>query len=508
MYSNVKSAALTGLIGSMIEVECDVSNRSQAAFNIVGLPDAAIRESKERVTRAIINSDIWFPAERRITINLAPANIKKEGSHTDLAIAIAILAADGLIVEGKTDPYMFFGELSLDGKLNPVDGVLPMVISMRDLGYKKFIIPYQNRQECSILSDVEIYAFENLNDIVDFLNGDKVFAPIQPTEFLNDEVEYDVDFSEIKSQETLKRAMEIAAAGNHNILIIGPPGAGKTMAARRIPTILPDLTEEEAIEVTKIYSVAGLTNDKGLIRTRPFRSPHHSSSSVAIVGGGRIPRPGEVSLAHNGVLFLDELPEFNRNTLEVLRQPLEDGVVSISRINAQISYPARFMFVASMNPCPCGYYGDPNHECTCTQHQIDRYLGKISNPLLDRIDMHIEVSAVNYDQIKDSTPTESSKDIRARVNKARKMQIERYKEINITNNSELGGKYLHEFIKLSPSSEKILDMAYKKYSFTARGYNKILKLARTIADLDESNEIKDEHLLEALRYRSFDSKYF
>lgn len=506
MYSSIKSAVLMGISGSELKVECDLA-QAKINFTIVGLADKAINESRERCTSAIVNSGYMFP-QKRITINLSPANIKKEGSHTDLPIAIAILEADGVITTNKASEFVFLGELGLDGKIVAIEGVLPMVLAMRDFGYKKFIVPYHNRMECSIIDDVEIYAVKTLKDTVDFLNGDLEILRSTNVTNLDQEIEYPVDFSEIKSQENLKRALEIAAAGNHNVLIIGPPGAGKTMAARRLPTILPDMTLEESIEVTKIYSVSGLLKESGLVRTRPFRSPHHTSSSVSIVGGGRIPKPGEVSLAHNGVLFFDELPEFSRTTLEVLRQPMEDKFVNISRINAQINYPANFMFVASMNPCPCGYYGDPNHDCTCTQNQIDRYLSKISNPLLDRIDIHVEVNAVKYDDLKNNKPAETSKEIRARVNAARKLQIERYKEIGITNNGELSSKQIKQFIKLGEDEQKILDMAYKKYNFSARTYNKLLKLSRTIADLGGSEEIKTDHVLEALRYRSFDSKYF
>lgn len=506
MYSSIRSAVLLGIVGAELKVECDLA-QAKVNFTIVGLADKAINESRERCTSAIVNSGFKFP-QKKITINLSPANIKKEGSHTDLPIAISILEANGDIGEEKTGDFVFLGELGLDGSIIPIDGVLPMVLSLRDMGYKKFVVPYGNRLECAILEDVSIYAVKNLKETVDFLNGDISIERSLNLSSLDDEPDYSVDFSEIKGQENLKRAFEIAAAGNHNILIIGPPGAGKTMAAKRLPTILPDMTLEESIEVTKIYSVSGLLKESGLVKTRPFRSPHHTASSVSIVGGGRIPKPGEVSLAHNGVLFLDELPEFHRSTLEVLRQPMEDKVVSISRINAQIKYPANFMFVASMNPCPCGYYGDPTHECTCTQNQIDRYLGKISNPLLDRIDIHVEVNAVKYDELKDDKPAEKSKDIRKRVNAARNMQIKRYKDIGITNNAELGSKYLKKFIILGENEQKILDMAYKKYKFSARAYNKILKLSRTIADLDLSEEIKSNHVLEALRYRSFDSKFF
>lgn len=506
MYSSIRSAVLLGIVGAELKVECDLA-QAKCNFTIVGLADKAINESRERCTAAIFNSGFRFP-QKKITINLSPANIKKEGSHTDLPIAISILEADGVIEERRTDDFVFLGELGLDGKIVPIDGVLPMVLSMRDMGFKKFVVPYENRMECSILDDVKVYPVKTLKETVEFLNGNLEIAPSHIVEPMDLEPEYDVDFSEIKSQENLKRAFEIAAAGNHNILIIGPPGSGKTMAARRLPTILPDMTLEESIESTKIYSVSGLLKETGLMRTRPFRSPHHTASSVSIVGGGRIPKPGEVSLAHNGVLFLDELPEFQRSTLEVLRQPMEDKVVSISRINAQIKYPANFMFVASMNPCPCGYYGDPNHNCTCTQSQIDRYLGKISNPLLDRIDIHVEVNAVKYDELKSDKPAETSKEIRKRVNKARNRQIERYKDIGITNNAELNGKAIKKFIHLGEAETQILDMAYKKYKFSARAYNKILKLSRTIADLAESDEIKTEHVLEALRYRSFDSKYF
>lgn len=507
MLSKINSCGLIGLDGYIVEVEIDIS-AGLPSFDIVGLPDTAVRESKERVRAAIKNSGFEFPV-KRITVNLAPADIKKEGPAYDLPIALGILCATEQIQVKDIDKYMFLGELSLDGKIKPINGILPMTITALKAGIEKLVVPVENAEEAGVVKGIKVLPGSSVLEVINHLQGEKLIHPhyVDIENIFKFSSLYDVDFAEVKGQENVKRALEIAAAGAHNCIMIGPPGAGKTMLARRLPTILPDMTFEEALEVTKIHSIAGILPPKtSLITTRPFRAPHHTVSAVSLVGGGRIPKPGEISLAHYGVLFLDELTEFQRDALEVLRQPLEDGIVSISRVNASLTYPSRFMLIASANPCKCGFY--PTKDCTCTPSQVQQYISKISGPLLDRIDIHIEVTPVKYKELDNELSAEPSSVIRERVNKARRIQLERYKGMNIFFNSQLQPSQITRFCRLGDAEKSLLKTAFEKMGFSARAYNRILKVARTIADLDESENIKVQHLAEAVQYRSLDRNFW
>ncbi len=509
MFANLYCGALNGIESLVIDVEVDLS-RGMPTFDIVGLPDGAIKEAKERVKSSFANSNIDFPIGK-ITVNLAPAHIKKIGSHYDLAIATGLLAVSEIIPIEIIKNKFFVGELSLDGTVKYISGILSFLHSAIDKGIKEVYIPFENLEEASVIDGVTIYPVKTIGELIGHLNNKQLIKPVEIISFVNEEnEEYDIDFSYVKGQEIVKKAIVLAIAGNHNLMMIGPPGSGKTMMARRIPTVMPPLTFDESLEVTKIYSISNLTEEsKNLIKKRPFRSPHHTISDVALIGGGRIPKPGEISLAHNGVLFLDEFTEFKKTILENMRQPLEDKEVFISRVNANVSYPSNFMLVASMNPCPCGYYGSSD-KCTCSSVQIQKYLGKISGPMLDRIDIHIEANAVNIDDITstDSSKCMSSAEMKQKVMSAISIQRERYKDEIINYNSELNEKLLEKYCVIGEEDKKMLKAVFNHYDLSARAYSKILRVARTIADVNGEEHINSMHLMEAVSYRTLDKKYW
>lgn len=506
MYAKVKSLGIFGLEAFGVTVECDIS-QGLPRFDLVGLPDAVVKESRERVRASVKNCHLDFPVSR-ITVNIAPADIKKEGSLYDLPVLIAMLRASKQL-KGDTDGFAFIGELSLDGEVRRVNGVLPMLLKAREEQIPAAFIPYDNRLEGSVLEGIDVFPVKNIFEVMKHISGAEKIAPCYNQNLAETEISYSVDFSDVKGQAEAKRALEIAAAGGHNCIMVGPPGSGKSMLAKRIPTILPDMTFEEKLETTKIYSIAGLIPPgKAIIDNRPFRSPHHTVSAQALTGGGTTIRPGEISLAHNGVIFMDEFPEFDRRCKEAMRQPMEDSTVHISRASGSVSYPANFMLIAAMNPCPCGFYGHPVKECKCTPAARKRYMDKVSGPILDRIDIHIEVAPVEYEQLSRRAQEETSAQIKKRVNRARAIQQKRFEGMSVSCNARMTPAMTKEFCVLTDDADALLKMSFEKLGLSARAYDKILRMSRTIADLDESELIELDHIAEALQYRSLDRKYW